>query len=57
MPAVVLIEFIKLVGSLVCFFVIFAAFGVLGQVWYLIASTPDISPLPYFEERNVMQDL
>ena len=57
MPAVVLIEFIKLVGSLVCFFVIFAAFGVLGQVWYLIATTPDICPLPYFEERNVMQDL
>ena len=27
-------------------------YGVMGQVWYLIASVPDICPLTYFNQPN-----
>ena len=30
-----------------CVYVTFP-FGILGQVWYLIVSIPDLCPLPYF---------
>ena len=33
-------------GSLVCF--VTFPYGVLGQVWYLIASSPDLCLLPFF---------
>ena len=35
-----------------CVFVTFP-YGVLGQVWYLIVSIPDLCILPYFLERKI----
>ena len=30
-------------------------FGILGQVWYLIVSIPDLCLLPYFEYSLLLQ--
>ena len=35
-----------------CVFVTFPC-GVLGQVWYLIVSIPDLCLLPYYEDINM----
>ena len=29
-------------------------FGILGQVWYLIVSIPDLSPLSYFQTVRIV---
>ena len=36
------------VGDVYCIFVTFPC-GILGQVWYLIVSFPDLCPLSYFD--------
>ena len=37
-----------------CVFVTFP-YGVLGQVWYLVVSIPDLCLLPYFNDIKVLQ--
>ena len=39
---------LALVDDVYCIFVTFS-FGILGQVWYLIVSFPDLCRLSYFE--------
>ena len=39
---------LALVGDVYCIFVTFPC-GILGQVWYLIVSFPDLCHLSYFE--------
>ena len=39
---------LALVGDVYCIFVTFQC-GILGQVWYLIVSFPDLCRLSYFE--------
>ena len=41
-------DLLALVGDVYCIFVTFLC-GILGQVWYLIISVPDLSCLSYFE--------
>ena len=38
----------KIVGDVYCIFVTFLVCGILGQVWYLIVSFPDLCCLSYF---------
>ena len=40
-----------LVGDVYCIFVTFPC-GILGQVWYLIVSFPDLCPLSYFDAKK-----
>ena len=42
--------------SLVIFFCVFVIFpfGILGQVWYLIASIPDLCHLSYFQSKAIV---
>ena len=40
-------DLLALVGDVYCIFVTFP-YGVLGQVWYLIVSFPDLCRLSYF---------
>ena len=40
-------DFLALVGDVYCIFVTFPC-GILGQVWYLIVSFPDLCHLSYF---------
>ena len=40
-------DLLALVGDVYCIFVTFPC-GILGQVWYLIVSFPDLYPLSYF---------
>ena len=40
-------DHLALVGDVNCIFVTFPC-GILGQVWYLIVSFPDLCPLSYF---------
>ena len=35
-----------------CEFVTFPSIGILGQVWYLIVSTPDLCTLTYFQIKT-----
>ena len=41
--------------ALVCDACVFVTFpcGILGQVWYLIASIPDLCRLSYFSEQSI----
>ena len=41
-------DLLALVGDIYCIFVTFPC-GILGQVWYLIVSFPDLCHLSYFE--------
>ena len=41
-------DFLALVGDVYCIFVTFRC-GILGQVWYLIVSFPDLCGLSYFK--------
>ena len=41
------IDLLALVGDIYCIFVTFL-YGILGQVWYLIVSFPDLCRLSYF---------
>ena len=41
-------DLLALVGDVYCIFVTFPC-GILGQVWYLIVSFPDLCHLSYFE--------
>ena len=40
-------DLLALVGNVYCIFVTFQC-GILGQMWYLIESFPDLSRLSYF---------
>ena len=40
-------NFLAFVGDVYCIFVIFSR-GIMGQVWYLIVSFPDLCRLSYF---------
>ena len=40
-------DILALVGDVFCIFVAFSC-GILGQVWYLIVSFPDLCHLSYF---------
>ena len=40
-------DLLALVGDVYCIFVTLP-FGILGQVWYLIVSSPDLCHLPYY---------
>ena len=40
-------DLLALVGDIYCFFVTFPR-GILGQVWYLIVSFPELCRLSYF---------
>ena len=42
------VDLLAFVGDVYCIFVTFP-YGILGQVWYLIASFPDLCLLSYFE--------
>ena len=33
------------------------SFGILGQVWYLIVSIPDICPLSYFHTLRIVRHI
>ena len=44
-----LADLLALVGDVYCIFVTFAC-GILGQVWYLIVSFPDLCRLSYFDQ-------
>ena len=41
---------------LLVMFIVFVTFpcGILGQVWYLIVSFPDLCRLPYFDYNQVL---
>ena len=41
-------DLLALVSDVYCIFVTFPC-GILGQVWYLIVSFPDLCRLPYFK--------
>ena len=41
-------DLLALVGDVYCIFVTFPC-GIMGQVWYLILSFPDLSRLSYFD--------
>ena len=43
-------DLLALAGDVYCIFVTFPC-GILGQVWYLIASFPDLCLLSYFRRR------
>ena len=43
-------DLLALVGDVHCIFVTFPC-GILGQVWFLIVSFPDLCRLSYFETR------
>ena len=43
-------DLLALVGDVYCIFVTFQC-GILGQVWYLIVSFPDLCRLSYFENQ------
>ena len=45
-------DLLALVGDVYCIFVTLNTFpnGILGQVWYLIVSFPDICQLSYFKK-------
>ena len=45
-------DLMALVGDVNCIFVTFLC-GILGQVWHLIASFPDLCLLSYFENSIV----
>ena len=47
-------DFLALVGYVYCILVPFPC-GILGQVWYLIISFPDLCRLSYFEDDRNMQ--
>ena len=42
-------DLLALVGDVYCIFVTFPC-GILGEVWYLIVSLPDLCRLSYFEQ-------
>ena len=42
-------DLLALVGDVYCIFVTFPC-GILGQVWYLIVSFPDLCRLSYFDQ-------
>ena len=46
-------DLLALVLMLNCVIVTFT-FGILGQVWYLIVSIPDLSPLSYFQTERIV---
>ena len=39
-----------------CVFVTFS-YSILGQVWYLIVSIPDLSLLPYFKRLSAIEQI
>ena len=43
---------LALVGDVYCIFVTFPC-GILGQVWYLVASFPDLCLLSYFKSKII----
>ena len=43
-------DLLALVCDVYCVFVSFP-YGILGQVWYLIVSFPDLCRLPYFAKK------
>ena len=47
-------DLLALVGDVYCIFVIFPC-SILGQVWYLIVSFPDICHLSYFLSNKVIE--
>ena len=47
-------DLLALVGDVYCIFVTFPC-GILGQVWYLIVSFPDLCRLSYFHVFSVGQ--
>ena len=48
------VDLLALVGDVYCIFVTFPC-GILGQVWYLIVSFPDLCHLSYFDlDRNCL---
>ena len=44
-------DLLALVGDVYCFFVTFPS-GILGQVWYLIVSIPNLCRLSYFGKHD-----
>ena len=46
-------DLLALVGDVYCIFVTFPC-GILGQVWYLIVSFPDLCRLSYFTYRSAL---
>ena len=46
-------DLLALVGDVYCIFVTFPC-GILGQVWYLIVSFPDLCRLSYFASRSLV---
>ena len=46
-------DLLALVGDVYCIFVTFPC-GILGQVWYLIVSIPDLFHLSYFDCFSVI---
>ena len=46
-------DLLALVLMLNCVIVTFP-FGILGQVWYLIVSIPDLGPLSYFQTVRIV---
>ena len=44
-------DLLDLVGDVYCISVTFPC-GILGQVWYLVVSFPDLCHLPYFVRKN-----
>ena len=44
-------DLLALVGDVNCFYVTFPC-GILGQVWYLIVSFPDLCHLSYFDHTG-----
>ena len=46
-------DLLALILKLNCVIVTFP-FGILGQVWYLIVSIPDLSPLSYFQTVRIV---
>ena len=46
-------DLLAIVADVYCIFVTFPC-GILGQVWYLIVSFPDLCLLSYFEIVNIL---
>ena len=49
-------DLLALVGDVYCIFVTFPS-GILGQVWYLIVSFPDLCRLSYFYCDRSLSDI
>ena len=48
-------ELLAFVGDVYCIFVTFPC-GILGQVWYLIVSLPDLCFLSYFSKKKSVKN-